>query len=276
MFERISLKNENIFAVKAKGVLTDADYKAFLPELEAFIKQKGTISAYVDLQEFKGWEAKAAWDDLKFGLAHDLDFERIAIIGTSSWQKWLINVSSIFFTADMRFFPPEKTQEALDWLQKKRGEANAPETERPFQPYSHILLASDFSPHAERAGRRAVELADKYGSSISVVHVLDNMIAYNEFSEPVVIDQVALYQELEASSRRLLEELVERLELTDRAKIHLLKGTPKSEILSFAQENEVDLIVVGSHGQRGLERILGSVAAGIVKRAECDVLTIHL
>jgi universal stress protein A len=275
MFERIPMDNEHIFGIRAEGVLTDADYQRFLPELEAFIKQKGTISAYVDMQDFKGWEAKAAWDDLKFGLAHDLDFYRIAIIGTSRWQKWLINVSSIFFSAEMRFFPPEKTQEALEWLQKKR-KTDTPETERSFQPYGHILLASDFSPHAERAGRRAVELADKYGSSISVVHVLDNMIAYNEFSEPVVIDQVALYQELEASSRQLLKKLVEELGVADRADIHLLNGSPKNEILNFAQENEVDLIVVGCHGQRGLERILGSVAAGIVKGAGCDVLTIHL
>ena len=274
MFEKIPINNEHIFGIRAEGVLTDADYQMFLPELEAFIKHEGTISAYVDMQDFKGWEAKAAWDDLKFGLAHDLDFDRIAIIGTSTWQKWLINVSSIFFSADMRFFPPEQTQEAMDWLQEK--EEIAPETERPFLPYSHILLASDFSPHAERAGRRALELAEKYGSTISVVHVLDNMILYNEFSEPVIIDQVALYQELETSSRQLLETLVERLGLKDRADSHLLKGTPKTEILRFATENNVDLIVVGCHGQRGLERILGSVAAGIVKRAECDVLTIHL
>jgi len=102
------------------------------------------------------------------------------------------------------------------------------------------------------------------------------MIPYDEFSEPVIIDQVALYQELETSSRQLLEVLVERLGLKDRADIHLLNGTPKTELLRFATENEVDLIVVGSHGRRGLDRILGSVAAGIVKRAECDVLTIHL
>jgi len=274
MFARIPMNDEHIFGIRAEGVLTDADYQAFLPELEAFIKEKGTISAYVDMQDFKGWEAKAAWDDLKFGLAHDLDFERIAIIGTSTWQKWLINASSIFFTADMRFFPPEKTQAAMDWLQEKKEEEA--ETERPFLPYTHILLASDFSPHAERAGRRALELVEKYGSSISVIHVLDNMIPYNEFSEPVIIDQVALYQELEASSRQLLEELVKRLGLNNRADVHLLNGTPKTEILRFAAENDVDLIVVGSHGQRGLERILGSVAAAIVKRAECDVLTIRL
>jgi len=123
MFERIPMDNEHIFGIRAEGVLTDADYQTFLPELEAFIKQKGTISAYVDLQDFKGWEAKAAWDDLKFGLAHDLDFYRIAIIGTSTWQKWLINVSSIFFSADMRYFPPEQQQEAMDWLQEKEETA---------------------------------------------------------------------------------------------------------------------------------------------------------
>ena len=276
MFEKIPVNADHIIAIRAVGVLTDADYQAFLPELEKFIEQEGPISAYVDMRDFKGWQAKAAWEDLKFGLAHDIDFDRIAIVGNSKWQQWLITVANIFFAADMRFFSAEKKQEAMDWLQESRENELLREEARPFSPYSHILLATDFSPHAERAGQRALELVDKYGTRFSIVYVLDNMILYDGFAEPVVVDQVALYQELETSSRQLLDKLVERLEIKDRADVHLLNGTPKTEILRFAEEHEVDLIVVGSHGRRGLDRILGSVAAGIVKRADCDVLTIRL
>ncbi|HIE33190.1 MAG TPA: hypothetical protein EYP81_03990 [Thermodesulfobacteriaceae bacterium] len=276
MFEKIPVNADHIIAIRAEGVLTDADYQSFLPELEQLIEREGPISAYVDMQGFKKWEAKAAWDDLKFGIAHDIDFDRIAVIGNRKWQQWMVKVSNIFFTADMRYFSAEEKQEAMDWLQENREDEAAWEEEKPFSPYSHILLATDFSPHAELAGRRALEMVDKYGAKFSIVHVLDNMILYDGFIEPVVIDQVNLYQELETSSRQLLDKLVERMGVQDRAEVHLLGGSPKAELLRFADEQEVDLIVLGSHGRRGLDRLLGSVAAGIVKRADCDVLTVHL
>jgi len=275
MFEKIPVNADHIIAVRAEGVLTDADYQKFLPELEQLIEREGPISAYVDLQDFKRWEAKAAWEDLKFGLAHDVDFERIAVVGNSKWQQWMVKVSNIFFTADMRYFSAEEKQEAMDWLQEGVEDEPAPEEER-FSPYKHILLATDFSPHAELAGRRALEIVDKYGAKLSVVHVLDNMILYDGFIEPVVIDQVSLYQELETSSRQLLDKLVERMGVQDRAEVHLLGGSPKDELLRFAEEQEVDLIVLGSHGRHGLDRLLGSVASGIINRAGCDVLTVHL
>ena len=276
MFEKIPVNADHIIAIRAEGVLTDADYQDFLPELEQLIEREGPISAYVDMQDFKRWEAKAAWDDLKFGIAHDIDFDRIAVVGNSKWQQWMVKVSNIFFTADMRYFSAEEKQEAMDWLQEGREDEAAREEEKPFSPYSHILLATDFSPHAELAGRRALEMVDKYGAKLSIVHVLDNMILYDGFIEPVVIDQVSLYQELETSSRQLLDKLVDRMGVQDRAEVHLLGGSPKDELLRFAGENEVDLIVLGSHGRRGLDRLLGSVAAGIINRADYDVLTVHL
>ncbi len=276
MFEKIPVNADHIIAIRAEGVLTDADYQDFLPELEQLIEREGPISAYVDMQDFKRWEAKAAWDDLKFGIAHDIDFDRIAVVGNSKWQQWMVKVSNIFFTADMRYFSAEEKQKAMDWLQEGREDEAAREEEKPFSPYSHILLATDFSPHAELAGRRALEMVDKYGAKLSIVHVLDNMILYDGFIEPVVIDQVNLYQELETSSRQLLDKLVDRMGVQDRAEVHLLGGSPKDELLRFAGEKEVDLIVLGSHGRRGLDRLLGSVAAGIINRADCDVLTVHL
>jgi len=276
MFEKIPVNADHIIAVRAEGVLTDADYQSFLPELEQLIKREGPISAYVDMQDFKRWEAKAAWEDLKFGIAHDVDFDRIAIVGNSKWQQWMIKVSNIFFAADMRYFPAEEKQEAMDWLQEGREDADEGQEQKTFSSYRHILLATDFSPHAELAGRRALEMVEKYDAKFSIVHVLDNMILYDGFIEPVVIDQVSLYQELETSSRQLLDKLVDRMGVQDRAEVHLLGGSPKDELLRFAGEHEVDLIVLGSHGHRGLDRLLGSVAAGIVKRADCDVLTVHL
>ncbi len=276
MFTHIPIKADHIIGIKAEGVLTDADYKKFLPELEQSINNQGPVSAYVDMVDFEGWEAKAAWDDLKFGIAHDLDFDRIAVVGDSKWQQWMIKVSNIFFAADMRYFSAADQQQALDWLQEKQPENAAAEEEITISAYTHILLATDFSPHAELAALRAMEMAATYQAGLSIVHVLNNQILFDEFAEPAIIDQVSLYRELEVSSQQMLEKLAARLEVDDTVGVHLLTGNPGSEIVNFAAEQKVDLILVGSHGRHGLERVLGSVAAGLVRKADCDVLTVHL
>lgn len=59
MFQAIPVREENIFAFKATGKLTDADYQQFLPELTSLINQYGPISLLVELEGFHGWEAKA-------------------------------------------------------------------------------------------------------------------------------------------------------------------------------------------------------------------------
>ncbi len=75
MFEILPVNDDkDILAFKATGKLTDADYKQFLPVLEEMIRNNGRISLYIEMQAFEGWEAKAAWDDLRFGLQHDDDF----------------------------------------------------------------------------------------------------------------------------------------------------------------------------------------------------------
>jgi len=275
MFSIIPINADHVIGIKAEGVLTDDDYKEFLPQLEEFIRREGPISAYVDIEDFKGWKARAAWDDLKFGIAHDIDFKRIAVVGSGSWQQWLIRVTNIFFAADMRFFQADEKDKAMDWLLEK-DQAPAKEPATPPPPYGHLLLATDFSPHADLATLRAVELAGRYGAKISIVHVLDNMILYDDFTDPIPFDQVGLYQELEDSSRQLLQKLADSLPKELDITTHLLNGNPGHEILDFAAEQEVDLVVLGSHGRRGLERLLGSVAAKIVKQADCDVLTVHL
>ncbi len=277
MFSRIPINEDHIIGIRAEGVLTDEDYKKFLPELEEEIRRRGQVSVYIDIEDFKGWKARAAWDDLKFGIAHDMDFRRIAIVGSGTWQHWLVRVIDIFFSADMRFFSSEEKEQAMEWLREKdKAEEEAAEPPRP-EPYTHILLATDFSPHAELAARRSLELAKRYGARVSIVHVLDNMILYDDFTDPIPFDQVNLYQELEKSSQQLLNRLAEKLAPEkEQLETHLLSGNPGHEILEFADSNQVDLIVLGSHGRQGIERLLGSVAAKIVKKANCDVLTVHL
>jgi universal stress protein A len=178
----------------------------------------------------------------------------------------------------MHYFPVAEKQQAMDWLQEKKEMKTEEETtlNEPTVPYTHILLATDFSPHARYAGRRAREIAEKYQARLSLIHVFDDFIFYDDFYEPVAAERFELQKTLQDSAQKQLTSLAEELNISNAGSVHLLTGSPKPTILSFAGEHDIDLIVVGSHGRRGIERLLGSEAAGIINGAPCYVLTVRL
>jgi len=278
MFETIAVNVDHVIGVRVSGTLTDEDYKNFLPFLEELIAKDAPLSVYVDMEDFEGWEPKAAWDDLKFGLAHDVDFKRIAIAGGPKWVKWMFKLSAVFFSAEMRCFPPDEKKKALAWLKAGDEENTGTDREKEpaLRPYGNILIATDFSPHAELAARRARELADNNQARLRLVHVFDDFVLYDAFYEPVAEERLLLQQTLENTAREQLSRLAGEIGITDEQDAQLLIGAPKPTILSFADEHDIDLIVLGSHGRHGIERLLGSVAAGIVNSAPCDVLTVRL
>ncbi|HDK37474.1 MAG TPA: STAS/SEC14 domain-containing protein [Thiolapillus brandeum] len=116
MFQFLPVEEPHIYVVKASGKLTDADYQAFMPKLEAIIQEGGPISLLVELEDFHGWEPRAAWDDFKFGKAHDQDFQRIAIVGQKSGHKWMSFIGNAVTDDKIRFFTHDQLQEAWDWL----------------------------------------------------------------------------------------------------------------------------------------------------------------
>lgn len=103
--------------LKITGKLTHEDYGVITPMLESAIKGVSSpkIKVLADASEMDGWEARAAWDDLKLGLKHGSEFERIAIVGSKKWQEIAAKVGAWFVSGELAYFEDEKT--ALDWLQ---------------------------------------------------------------------------------------------------------------------------------------------------------------
>ncbi|VAW80300.1 hypothetical protein MNBD_GAMMA13-1714 [hydrothermal vent metagenome] len=271
MFELLPVNDKNIFAFKASGKLTDADYQQFLPGLEALIRESGRLSLYVELEDFQGWEPRAAWDDLRFDLQHDRDFKRIAIVGDKTWEHAAIALTNLFTHSKMRFFDKNQSKTAWEWLQEK------PEREQllePVQPYKYILLATDFSLHSERAALRARELANVHGAQLEVLYIAEDMIFYTNASEPInaglVLDAEAITVQAEENMRRFIKRTGLGTDVTQQ----IQWGNPRWAIVSWAREKHVDMIVMGSHGRRGLGRLLGSVSNAVLHQAPCDVLVI--
>lgn len=140
--------------------------------------------------------------------------------------------------------------------------------------YQHILLAVDFSKDAEQVIARAHRLSTEYKARLSLVHVVE-YVPMDLASDLVLPQEVELDQELTELSEKRLAELGERLGVaeTDR---HVLQGSTRGEIVRLAEEAQADLIVIGSHGRHGIQRILGSTANAVLHGAPCDVLAVRI
>lgn len=135
-----------------------------------------------------------------------------------------------------------------------------------------ILFPTDFSDSSKAALEHATSLARDSGSSLLIVHVYDPAV--------VIADTgfagypLAGGEDAEVQARSMLEAVVP----SDPAVPHahrLLSGKPAEQIVDVAHQETVELIVMGSHGRRGLPRLLmGSVAEEVVRRAACPVLTV--
>ena len=115
----IQLKEENdgkIFVVHVSGKLTKADYAQFVPEFERLIVQHGKLRLLFDMTGFHGWDAGAAWADLKVGIAHFADIERLAMVGEEKWQHGMAIFCKPITRATVRYFDHANAAEARKWL----------------------------------------------------------------------------------------------------------------------------------------------------------------
>ena len=90
----IELKEESegkLVLVRVSGKLTKGDYEHFLPEVEALIKKHGKIDVLMTMHDFHGFDAGALWQDIKFDLKHFTHIRRIAMVGETKWQKWMVS-----------------------------------------------------------------------------------------------------------------------------------------------------------------------------------------
>jgi nucleotide-binding universal stress UspA family protein len=139
--------------------------------------------------------------------------------------------------------------------------------------FKRIVCATDFSDTAEAAWELAAELARTHQAELVLVHVFIELPVYPEVA-------VTTVQTVWEEQRLWVEQqLAERVEAAGRrglaARYLLRTGTAPEEIVQAAVEENADLIVVGTHGRTGINRlVIGSVAERVVRVASCPVLTV--
>jgi len=145
-------------------------------------------------------------------------------------------------------------------------------------PIKKILCPTDFSEPSYEALKMATELTLHFSSELIVVHVVAPSVVVPatpafQASFSIPEDQ----QELEKSSRKMLEDLVkERVGEKIWTRTMVVVGDPADQIVKIADEEKVDLIVIATHGQTGWRRLVfGSVTEKVVRLAAQPVLTIR-
>ena len=101
---------------KMSGKLHDEDYKKFVPLVDAEIAKEGKVNVLAQFHEFKGWDAKALWDDIKFSTTHCTKIKQIALVGDKTWEKWMAAVCKPFTMAKVRYFDASEIAAAKAWL----------------------------------------------------------------------------------------------------------------------------------------------------------------
>jgi len=138
--------------------------------------------------------------------------------------------------------------------------------------YKHILLPTDFSKPSEYAAARATTLAGHFNAKITVIHVVDYVPP--SYAVPELPRALASEEALVERARNHLTDWIKDHDLQDCNQI-VVAGSPKGNIVRTARDTAVDLIVMGTHGERGLARILGSTTQAVMHDADCDVLAVR-
>jgi MFS superfamily sulfate permease-like transporter len=115
----IQFKEEDggkILVIQVSGKLTKADYEHFVPEFDRLIEQHGKLRLLFDMSGFHGWEVSAMWEDIKFGIEHFADIERLAMVGETQWQHGMATFCKPFTKAAIRYFDHADAAAARQWL----------------------------------------------------------------------------------------------------------------------------------------------------------------
>jgi nucleotide-binding universal stress UspA family protein len=139
-----------------------------------------------------------------------------------------------------------------------------------------ILVPTDFSKSSDLAVAYAYDVARRYGARLHLLHVIYD-IEKSAGWYMSQIDTGALYDEMHKRAQEEIDRQArDLLGGCDSCEGVILRGIPYEEILSFARDRAIDLIVIGTHGRTGIDRVLfGSTAAKVVRYAHMAVLIVR-
>jgi len=141
-----------------------------------------------------------------------------------------------------------------------------------------VLFPSDFSDLSLHGLVYARSFAEAYGGELHVIHVVDEACQYWMAMGPNSLPVGPSMDELLEVSKKEIQSFIKEHLSDAKCPIvsDVLVGRPFIEIIGYAKEKDIDLIVIGTHGRSGLKHVLlGSVAEKVVRKSPCPVLSIR-
>lgn len=146
-----------------------------------------------------------------------------------------------------------------------------------MKPFATILFAVDFSESSDHAFSYAFELAQKFSSRLVIIHVINEPVDLRGFYVPhISFDN--LEKEIAEGAEKMMDRFCDsKLKVFANYERSVVSGIPYEEIVRKAEEVNADLIIMGTHGRKGLDHMLfGSTAERVVRGAHCPVMTVRL
>lgn len=142
---------------------------------------------------------------------------------------------------------------------------------------NRILVPTDFSKHSRNALIYAAAFAEKFGGQLHLLHVVQDLAIFIPDMVTVAPPIAPSLEQMTAAVRSAFDRIVQEHHLEKlTVQREVRQGNPFYEIVRYAKEANVDLIVMGTHGHSGLAHmLLGSVTEKVVRKAPCPVLTVR-
>jgi len=140
--------------------------------------------------------------------------------------------------------------------------------------FDHVLVPTDGSDHALRAAEHGASIADAFDATLSVITVVDLRVEAGPFNAGGLQENVK--RRLREDAQRRIDRTLEVVDGPTDVRSAVLEGVPVDDVVEYGDEHDVDLIAMGTQGRTGLDRyVAGSVAEGVVRRADAPVLTVR-
>jgi nucleotide-binding universal stress UspA family protein len=139
-----------------------------------------------------------------------------------------------------------------------------------------ILFPIDFASNFETLVPWVQTFADKFGATVYVLFVAQDLSHFATFYVPHGNIEDFQKQAVDSARKRMAAAVEEFFNKIPKLETRVELGAPAERILAFVKKEKVDMIIMGAHGRKGLDRaIFGSVADKVVQSAPCPVLTVH-
>ncbi|MXV63580.1 universal stress protein [Natronorubrum sp. JWXQ-INN-674] len=146
--------------------------------------------------------------------------------------------------------------------------------------FERILIPTDGSEPARNAAKKGVELAAEHGATVHAVYAVEPIPlgGFTAGPEPASAEHGEVVDAQKTEGQEAIDEVVELAAEHDLETVEAIEyGKPDVEILEYAADEEIDAIVMGTHGRSGAGRlVMGSVAEKVVRRSPVPVVTVRM